>query len=256
MNASDQPFYVGYRPLPSAHRRMLRISVPCVLTVVIAFAAVIAASQPDAGDGVWATNTETVSGTLILSPYPMILSEDGNRFLLVEAGKFGVAPERLGKEAAIVSARGYTLERPPVPGLNPSLRMLELVPDDDAVERATETMATQNTLVLPDLEASGTTLTILGEILDSKCFLGAMKPGEGRTHRSCAQLCIAGGVPPMLEGRDQSGTRRRLLVLDAEGRAANQLVLDYAGLPVTVRGEFARFSGIDVLLLSGITLAR
>ena len=31
-----------------------------------------------------------------------------------------------------------------------------------------------------------------------------MKPGEGKTHRSCAIRCIAGGIPPVFK-TDSSG---------------------------------------------------
>ena len=37
-----------------------------------------------------------------------------------------------------------------------------------------------------------------GEIYDPKCAFGAMKPGFGKPHRSCAIRCISGGVPPIL----------------------------------------------------------
>jgi hypothetical protein len=39
--------------------------------------------------------------------------------------------------------------------------------------------------------------TIRGEIIDSKCALGVMKPGFGKIHRSCAIRCIEGGVQPL-----------------------------------------------------------
>ena len=37
-----------------------------------------------------------------------------------------------------------------------------------------------------------------GEIVDSKCYLGVMNPGEGTVHRDCAARCLSGGLPPML----------------------------------------------------------
>jgi hypothetical protein len=30
---------------------------------------------------------------------------------------------------------------------------------------------------------------LTGEIVDSKCFLGVMVPGSGKTHKECASLC-------------------------------------------------------------------
>ena len=47
-------------------------------------------------------------------------------------------------------------------------------------------------------------LQIEGEIVDIKCWLGRMKPGDGRTHRACGQFCIQGGIPPHM-GRTRRG---------------------------------------------------
>ena len=43
------------------------------------------------------------------------------------------------------------------------------------------------------------------EIVDSKCFLGVMTPGAGRTHSACASLCLRGGIPPALLSCARSG---------------------------------------------------
>jgi hypothetical protein len=48
-------------------------------------------------------------------------------------------------------------------------------------------------------------IEVRGEIVDSKCFLGVMVPGSGKTHKDCASLCLRGGIPPALYVRDQSG---------------------------------------------------
>jgi len=36
-----------------------------------------------------------------------------------------------------------------------------------------------------------------GEIIDPKCYAGSMKPGDGKTHKACAALCLRGGIPPV-----------------------------------------------------------
>jgi len=50
------------------------------------------------------------------------------------------------------------------------------------------------------------TQTLVGEIVDSKCFLGVMNPGQLTTHRACAIRCISGGVRPC-----SSSARRTVL---------------------------------------------
>ena len=49
--------------------------------------------------------------------------------------------------------------------------------------------------------------TLVGEIVDSKCFLGVMNPGRSAPHRACAVRCISGGIPPVLLVR-QAEVRR------------------------------------------------
>jgi hypothetical protein len=66
---------------------------------------------------------------------------------------------------------------------------------------------------LPERSAGGLGLMELtGEIVDSKCFLGVMVPGAGKTHKDCASLCLRGGIPPALHVQDRDG-RSALLLL-------------------------------------------
>ncbi len=60
-------------------------------------------------------------------------------------------------------------------------------------------------------------VTLTGEIVDTKCHLGVMNPGEGKVHRDCAVRCISGGAPPV-SGADQEGDTRLLLLTGADGR--------------------------------------
>jgi hypothetical protein len=82
--------------------------------------------------------------------------------------------------------------------------------------------------------------TFVGEIVDSKCFLGVMNPGQLKPHRACAVRCISGGVPPVLLLRQADGSARYLLLMSREGRPVNQDVLDLVAEPVRVTGELVR----------------
>jgi hypothetical protein len=76
--------------------------------------------------------------------------------------------------------------------------------------------------------------TLRGEIVDSKCHLGVMKPGEGPLHRDCAVRCLLGGAPPMLVISSGRHTRRIALV----GADGGPLTVDLeasTGRPVLVR---------------------
>jgi hypothetical protein len=45
----------------------------------------------------------------------------------------------------------------------------------------------------------------VGELVDTKCYSGVMRPATGKVHRACAIRCLSGGVPPGLLVRDSKG---------------------------------------------------
>jgi len=72
--------------------------------------------------------------------------------------------------------------------------------------------------------------TLVGEIVDSKCYLGVMKPGNLKPHRSCAIRCISGGIPPVFLVRDAQGHALYFMMTGKDGRAINEDVLDMVAL--------------------------
>jgi hypothetical protein len=89
--------------------------------------------------------------------------------------------------------------------------------------------------------ADGATVTLRGEIVDSKCHLGVMVPGEGKTHKDCASLCLRGGIPPALLVRDREGRSALLLLVTPSGDPVSRdAVVRLAGEPVEVTGVIAR----------------
>ena len=89
--------------------------------------------------------------------------------------------------------------------------------------------------------------TLTGEIIDSKCYLGVMKPGNLKPHRSCAIRCISGGIPPIFVARDESGAALHLLMIGGDGRTLNKEVLDFVADPIELDGEIVRDGGLLVL---------
>lgn len=77
----------------------------------------------------------------------------------------------------------------------------EVVPE--TIARTTGAGASAKHPIGAYLELGETTLK--GEIVDSKCYLGVMNPGNLKAHRACAINCIQGGVPPVLLVRDGGG---------------------------------------------------
>ena len=80
-------------------------------------------------------------------------------------------------------------------------------------------------------------MTLSGEIVDSKCYFGSMKPGEGKPHRSCAALCISGGIPPVYVVQNENKEADYYLMVGANGQQINQELLPYVAENVTLKGR-------------------
>jgi nitrite reductase/ring-hydroxylating ferredoxin subunit/DMSO/TMAO reductase YedYZ heme-binding membrane subunit len=80
-------------------------------------------------------------------------------------------------------------------------------------------------------------ITLAGEIVDSKCYLGVMKPGHQKTHRACATLCIRGGVPPLLLVEQTNGERNHDVLVGEDGSAIGPEILEFVTEPVRIRGH-------------------
>jgi hypothetical protein len=88
-------------------------------------------------------------------------------------------------------------------------------------------------------------VSLVGEIVDTKCYLGVMVPGEGTTHRSCAALCLRGGLPPALRVRVTGGTDRLYLIAGPD--ATRQRAVEWAGETVEMAGAVTQQGGWLVL---------
>jgi hypothetical protein len=98
--------------------------------------------------------------------------------------------------------------------------------------------------------------TLVGEIVDSKCFLGVMNPGQLAPHRACAIRCISGGCPPVLLVRQKQGAPFCLLLVSAEGKPVNKQVLDFVAEPVAISGEVERQGELLILRADPSTYRR
>lgn len=225
MSEHQDGFYVGYLPMPRRHLVFLWIMTPLVAAALGSLAGVFSAAQRDPGDGVWDTGSPvTVTGTLLAEPYPMVVDDEGRTHLLVNVGKTAPNDRAAPLAGQRVEATGYSLQRE-------GRRMLELL---DGEAGLTATGGAARSVEYRDDHRSA---AVVGEILDSKCYLGAMKPGDGKGHKACATLCIEGGIPPLLLWQPITGEKHHYLLIDAEGQSAAAMVLDVIGEPVAVIGR-------------------
>ena len=226
-------FYVGYVPRAPAAlgRRIKRIVVGLVAASVALGAALVLDQAPFAASKFEYGIYHDYTGVIEEWPYP-ILRTDGSSFLLVGTGKHGVSEAVRGLQGKSVRLKASLIER----GQD---RMLEVI-TDSMQETGTELASSaQQTDLGP--------VRLRGEIVDSKCYLGVMNPGNGKVHRDCAVRCISGGAPPAFIARDASGETHVLLLTGSDGRALHREVLPFVAEPLLIAGELVR-SGSHLIL--------
>jgi hypothetical protein len=235
----NDDFYIGWQAkAPARTAKIVRCTLVAVFIATLACALMVALSQNTIGRAVfdWG-NVQTFSGVLKAEPVPHLLLPDPvtNSF----ASYYLVNPWKFGFDATL--AKQFDGE--PV-----KLRGKRIYRDDQAmieVERGSVTsdVAKGREALLGASSRSPVSLgeqTFIGEIVDSKCFLGVMNPGQLKPHRACAVRCISGGVPPVLLVRAANGATHYLLLVARDGTQVNQHVLDLVAEPVCITGEVVR----------------
>jgi hypothetical protein len=229
----NDDFYVGYvaRAPAALGRRIKRIVIGLVAASLAVSAALILDQAPFAASKFEYGIYQDYSGVIEAWPYP-ILRTNNSSFLLIGTGKHGVSEAVRGLQGKRVRLKASLIQR----GQD---RMLEVVPVSMQETGSGLTRAVEQT----DLGS----VRLRGEIVDSKCYLGVMNPGNGKVHRDCAVRCISGGAPPAFIARDASGETRVLLLTGSDGRALHREVLPFVAEPLLIAGELVR-SGSHLIL--------
>jgi hypothetical protein len=242
---SDE-FYIGWegKAAPSIGKAV-RKAIAIVLVLALLAPVVLAVSQRMIGASVfeWG-NHKNFSGIMQVAPYPhLLVPRPGNigglsgysTYYLVAPWKFGLDREAI----AALDGKSVTLKGTLIYRGNQT--MIETKPEWIQAKENVSAPA-----VVPQTIALGKQ-TLVGEIVDSKCFLGVMNPGQLTPHRACAIRCISGGVPPVLLVRQKDGSAIYLLLVSADGKPVNQQVLEMVAEPVEITGEVERQG--DLLML-------
>jgi hypothetical protein len=251
---SDE-FYIGWEAKAAPGiGKTARKAVVIVLALALLAPVVLAFSQRMIGASVfeWG-NHKSFSGILQAGPYPhLLVPRPGNTgglsrystYWLVAPWKFGLDREAIAPlDGKSVTLKGTLIYRG-------NQTMIETKPEwIQAEANASAPVAVPQTIALGRQ-------TLVGEIVDSKCFLGVMNPGELTPHRACAIRCISGGVPPVLLVRQASGLAVYLLLVSPEGKPVNQQVLDIVAEPVEITGEVERQGDLLILRADPATYRR
>jgi hypothetical protein len=225
----NDDFYVGYLPqAPDGLARFVRRVIVGLFLLVLATALLLVLAQGKyAASAFEFGNPHEFSGVIEAHPYPTLVvarpysggTEVASRYLLVAPGKHGADDLVAGFDGKDVKLRGTLIYRD-------GETMVEVVPG--SISGAGNAVAAAEAVVVLG------TVTLRGEIVDSKCYLGVMNPGNGKVHRDCAVRCISGGAPPLFVGADKGD----IFVLTATdgGVIAHDQLRPFIAEPITLHG--------------------
>jgi hypothetical protein len=229
-------FYVGYLPqAPAALARFVRKAIIVLGLLAVTAALVLVVGQmPFAGSAFEYGKLRSFEGVVVTRPFPTLLvarpgevgqQDKYSRYLLVAPGKHGADDLVAGFDGKQVRLQGQLIYRE-------GGTMVEIAPGSVAVMNPA-----------PAIEESTRDLgsvTLTGEIVDSKCYLGVMNPGQGKVHRDCAARCLSGGIPPIfiVTNGVTTGGREQFLLVGLDGRALGRDALrEFIAEPIQIQGE-------------------
>jgi hypothetical protein len=237
----QEEFYVGYSPkAPAGIARRARAAVIAIVIGAAVLAVLLTLGQRRFAASFFEFGApRDFEGVINEYPVPtLMVQEDGQKdgkaatspafsyYALVSEGKHGAEALVEGFDGQRVKLRGTLIHRD-------DTAMIEVVRDSIKPARGGFNRANRPVENLGEQ-------TLVGEIVDSKCYLGVMNPGHTKPHRECASLCIRGGVPPMFVVRDAEGKSAALWLVSEKGQPVNQQVLDFVAEPLEITGTVSR----------------
>jgi hypothetical protein len=240
----EEEFFIGYAPpMPPRLGRFISRVVIAIGCLAIIGAVTLASGHLRVDGGTFEFgHPKSFSGTVIERPYPVLRLDGVDETvepwpLLVGPGKHGADALVSGFDGRHITLTGTRIRR----GAH---TMIQVEPA--SLPRKVPAAASVDATALPGQSDKGT-VELTGEIVDSKCFLGVMVPGSGKTHKECASLCLRGGIPPALYVHDRAGHSSLLLLVGPTGEPIGATALQAAGEAISLTGSMQRRGGWLVL---------
>ncbi len=194
-------FYIGWQnDTPDRNKKALKALLIPLFILLPLLAGLIVRYETEFNDHQFELGTlREFQGIYFNSPRPVLLLDPtfvpegyDREALLLGFGKFGADPtmkaleEKEGRfEGKRIRLRGTLLK-------GDGKILIELS------EGKASLLNVERSITYPMRQTTPKAVALQGEIIDPKCWFGAMKPGEGKVHKSCAIRCISGGIPPVL----------------------------------------------------------
>ncbi|WP_411030296.1 hypothetical protein [Spongiimicrobium sp. 3-5] len=237
----NDDFYIGYsNKVAQKTKKLLKRFVLAMLVLLLVMAAIFGLTQNKDKNSVFEFGELTkITGVYHELPYPMLKVKIGDttykNILLVGFGKFSANPtlqkiraKKKKLSGSILSISGNLIYY--------NGKTLLQITDEEKITLVDNAIANR----LPKPKVVVKNMELRGEIIDPKCYFGVMKPGKGKIHRSCASLCISGGIPPVLATTDDNNIAEYYLITDIDGNPIHQDILPYIGKPSLVRGNIVQ----------------
>ncbi|MEM8914795.1 MAG: hypothetical protein AAGC83_03100, partial [Pseudomonadota bacterium] len=220
--------------------------------VAMGAGAALMAAQDDPGPGRFGANLgmNILTGILETDPYPYLRlppDEDHDKpwtLALSGQGKRGVQSMVGDLNGQPVDAGGRMIT-------HNGIEMLQV--GGRVRIRAAEDPSVLDGFVPSPPEDLGTH-TLKGELVDSKCYIGSMRPGRGKAHMGCANLCLIGGIPPGFVTTDADGHDTWFLLADMNGQPLDEMLHDTVSLYVSVTGKVERRDDMLIFAIDQSTI--
>ncbi|MCR9285916.1 MAG: hypothetical protein NXI23_00855 [Bacteroidetes bacterium] len=245
MSNQKDEFYIGWQPeAPDSFAKKSKKTTIILGVLILILAGAIVFSQRGFATAFFEFgNQTTVEGVLVLEPVPMLRVNDGktvfgremnHHVLLVGFGKAGARKTIHDIERRDDIYRSLENNKVRIKGTliyKDGKSVLEMT---EGINSIIAIGGKEEYDIREDFYGDK---TLKGEIIDTKCYFGVMKPGHGKPHRSCAIRCISGGIPPAFWIKNEAGENEYLMMLDEKGQQLGEEILDYVGESISICGK-------------------
>lgn len=266
----EDEFYIGYYPeAPKSISKTIQIAIGLVILLIIGVAFIITKNEKGFSNSQFEYGTLTeLEGVLYRKPVPMLRmltgkTSDGKDLyksvLLVNFLKFGAenlliayTEKGVSEGESLVKLRGTLI-------YHDGVTVMELTEQENALcgivekkntEKSTIEVRKFDKIIENRITENLGEISLQGEIIDPKCYFGAMKPAESSPHRDCAIRCISGGIQPVFVVKNPKGEANYMLITDDNGNAINEKILEFVGIPVKLKGKLEKIDEWFVLRIN------